>query len=175
MKVEADARLGFSRDLVFRTYRDRLTEMLPYLPNIQRIVEESRSEEGATTRIVNRWSGAGDDVPKLARSVVKPEMLVWLDHAEWNEADWTCRWRIEHLTFAKQIDCSGINHFRETPEGCVVEIRGNLSFDAKSVPGIPRLMASTVAPVVEGFIVQAIRPNLVKTADGVEAFLRAQG
>ncbi|MGF1509230.1 MAG: hypothetical protein ACFB9M_06970 [Myxococcota bacterium] len=175
MKVEADARLSHPRELVFRTYRDRLTEMLPYLPNIRDISQESRRDEGSVTRVVNRWSGAGDDIPRLARSVVTPEMLVWLDHAEWNESEWTCRWRIEHLSFSEQVDCSGLNHFVETPEGCTVQIRGNLKVDAKRLPGVPKMMAGAVAPVVEGFIVQAIRPNLVKTADGVAAFLNAQG
>lgn len=174
MKVEADAQLAFPREQVFRAYRDQLVEMVPYLPNLESITEESRTVEGAEVRVTNRWTGKGD-VPKVAQSVVKPEMLVWLDHAEWNESDWTCRWRIEHLKFKEQIECGGLNRFVETPGGCTVQIRGELTVDAKRMPGVPRLLAGTVAPVIEGFIVQMIRPNLVKTAEGVDRFLASRG
>lgn len=174
MKVEADAHIDFPRDLVFRTYRDRLPELVPYLPNVKQITVESREEEGEVVRLVNRWVAAGE-IPKVARSVIKPEMLIWLDHATWHQDEWYCDWRIEHATFARQVHCQGRNQYREEGDRTLIEIRGELSVDAARIPGIPRMLAGTITPVIERFIVQTIRPNLVSTADGVGAFLQAQG
>lgn len=172
MKVEADTYIDFPRELVFRTYRDRLTELVPHLPNIRLITVESRVDEGDIVRLLNRWE-ANADVPKVARSVVKPDMMVWLDHAVWNESAWECDWRIEHATFADQVKCGGRNRYLEEGGRTKIEIRGELSVDAARIPGVPRMLAGTVAPVIERFIVQTIRPNLVSTADGVQAFLRS--
>jgi hypothetical protein len=173
MKVEADAYLDFPRELVFETYRDRLPELVPHLPDVERITVESREEEGAIVRLVNRWQ-ARAEVPKVARSIVKPEMMVWLDHATWDQDAWTVEWRIEHATFAEQVRCGGLNHYVADGDRTRLEIRGDLSVDAARIPGIPRMLAGTVAPVLERFIVGTIRPNLVSTADGVQAFLRSQ-
>ncbi len=173
MKVEADAVLDFPRDLVFQTYRDRLPELVPHLPNVRRITVESREDDPPVTRLLNRWEAAAE-VPKVVRSIIKPEMLVWLDHALWNEETWECEWRIEHGAFAEQVHCSGRNRYVAVDDKTRLEIRGDLSVDAAKIPVVPRLLAGTVAPVLERFIVQTIRPNLVSTADGVQAFLRQQ-
>jgi hypothetical protein len=174
MKVEADTFVDFPRELVFRTYRDRLTELVPHLPNVKRITVESRSDEGDVVKLVNRWE-ANAEVPKMARSVVKPEMMVWLDYATWDENAWTCDWRIEHATFARQVHCQGRNHYVAEGDRTRLEIRGEISVDATRIPGVPRMLAGTLAPVIERFIVQTIRPNLVSTADGVQAFLKSEG
>jgi len=173
MKVEADTFIDFPRELVFRTYRDRLPELVPHLPNVKEIRVESRSDEGPISQLVNRWE-ANADVPKMARSVVKPEMMVWLDHARWDEAAWTCDWRIEHATFREQVHCQGRNHYVADGDRTRLEIRGEISVDATRIPGVPRMLAGTLAPVIERFIVQTIRPNLVSTADGVQAFLKSE-
>jgi len=173
MKVEADAFIDFPRELVYSTYRDRLPELVPYLPNVKRISVESRTDEGDVTKLVNRWE-ANAEVPKVARSIVKPDMLVWLDHATWFQNDWAVEWQIEHLAFSQQVRCHGRNRYVDEGGRTRLEIRGELSVDASRIPGVPRMLAGTVTPVLERFIVQTIRPNLVSTADGVQAFLKAQ-
>ncbi|MEM1023311.1 MAG: DUF2505 family protein [Myxococcota bacterium] len=174
MKVDADAQLSFARDQVFSAYRDRLTEMVPYLGNINSIVEESRQDEGGLSHVVNIWRSSDADLPKVARSVVKPDMLAWRDHAKWNAEEWTCEWRVEHLAFGQAVDCAGKNRFIDRGDSCTVEIRGHLNVDAKHMPGVPRLLAGTVGPVIERFIVESIKANLVKTADGVASYLEAR-
>lgn len=174
MKVDADAQLSFPREQVFQAYRDRLTEMVPFLDNIDSIVEESRRDEGNVSHIVNVWRSGDADLPKLARSVIKPEMLAWRDHAKWNAEQWTCEWRVEHLAFGQAVDCAGKNQFVDRGDRCTVEIRGHLNVDARKVPNVPRLLAGTVGPVIERFIVESIRANLVKTANGVGRYLEAK-
>src|SRR5437773_1440734 len=98
MKLEGDARIVFPRPLVFATYRDRLPELVPYLPNIREIKvlerEEKPGGQEGHLRLLNLWR-ASADIPKVAQAVLKPEALAWKDHAHWNENDWTCEWRVE--------------------------------------------------------------------------------
>lgn len=175
MKIDADARISFPRDLVFSTYRDRLPELVPHLPNVKSIQvlerEDGPGGQAGVTRILNLWRAEGD-IPKVAQSVIKPEMLEWKDHARWDQNAWTCEWRVETSMFTQQVNCSGKNHFIERDGQTLLEIRGNLEIDLKSFPGVPRFLAGTIAPVVEKFIVTLLTPNLVSVSKGLEAFLQ---
>src|SRR5260370_28178002 len=63
MALHADARLPFSRELVFVAYRDELPKLLPYLPNVRRIEVTSRKENGPVVELVNEWRGGGGIPP----------------------------------------------------------------------------------------------------------------
>ena len=177
MEISADARIGFPRDLVFSTYRDRLPELVPHLPNVDSIAVKSREENtggiAGQLKLVNLWKAKGD-IPKVARAVVKPEMLTWHDYAEWNQDDWSCAWRIELGLFTENVRCQGVNRYEEVEGGTLLKIRGQLDINLKGIPGVPRLLAGRIAPAVEKFIVSLVTPNLTSVADGLQAFLRAE-
>lgn len=170
MELRADARLPFPRPTVFATYRDKLVDLVPYLPNVRRIEVKSRTEEGAITKIVNVWHGGGE-IPAAARAVLSESMLSWTDHASWNESDWSCAWRIETHAFTDAVRCDGSNRFFETPEGTSLEIRGVLEIDAKKIKGVPGFMAGTIGRTIESFLLSKIQPNLVQVSDGIRKFL----
>lgn len=177
MKIEADAKIAFPRTLVFSTYRDKLAELVPHLPNVRSIqVKESEETPGGqagVTRKLNLWRAEGD-VPKVAQAVIKPEMLAWDDHALWNQNDWTCEWRVEPHFFKENIRCRGKNQFIEQGDSTVLQIRGQLDIDLKGVKGVPSFLAGTVAPVIEKFIVALLTPNLTSVSKGLEAYLKQQ-
>ncbi|MEL7368774.1 MAG: hypothetical protein AAFN74_07675 [Myxococcota bacterium] len=174
MKLEADARIAFARPVVYAAYRDRLPEMLPYLPNIKAITVEKREEAGeGITKLLNLWEAKGD-VPKVAQRIITPDMFAWHDHASWNQNDWTCDWRIETRMFTEKVNCSGHNEYIEDGDGTILKIRGNLDMDLKGIPGVPSFLAGTVRPHVEKFIVDLLTPNLLSIADGLEKFLKDQ-
>ncbi len=178
MKLEADARIAFPREVVYRAYRDSLPEMIPYLPNVKQITVKEREDslggvEGKT-RLLNLWEGKADDIPKLAQGVIKPDMIGWLDYATWNQNNWSCDWRIETRVFTENVRCSGHNEYIEDGENTILKIRGELEINLKGIPGVPRLLAGKVTPHVEKFIVNLLTPNLVSVADGLEAYLKAQ-
>src|SRR6516162_7694499 len=108
MELKADARISFPREVVFRTYRDRLPELIPHLPNVKRISVEKREDDAGgqkgVVKMVNLWEAKGE-IPKVAQSIIRPEMLAWLDYAQWNQNDWTCAWRIETKMFTENIKC----------------------------------------------------------------------
>ncbi len=170
MKLEADARIPFDRPTVFRAYRDHLVDLLPYLPNVRRIEVKNRTDVGNVTKMLNVWHGGGE-IPAAARAVVSESMLTWDDHAIWDEAAFTCEWRIETHAFTEAVHCAGLNRFVERGGETLLEIRGELTIDAKKIKGVPGFLAGSVARTVEQVLVAKIQPNLVETARGLKLYL----
>lgn len=177
MKIEADARISFPKDLVFSTYRDRLPELVPYLPNIKAITVLEREDDHQGTpgvsKLLNLWEAKGE-IPKVAQSIIKPDMVAWHDHALWNENQWICEWRTVPKMFTDNIRCEGSSNYLEDGDGTILQIRGILDLDLKGVPGVPKFLAGKVAPHVEKFVVDLLKPNLISVADGLEKFLKAE-
>ena len=172
MKIETTADIAFPRELVFATYRDHLVELVPYLANVREITITSRIEEGALVKFVNRWKGGGE-IPGVVRKFLSEELLQWDDLATWNATDFTCQWQTIVPSFKDAVDARGHNTFTErTPGVTTLKIAGELKVDAAKVKGVPRILAGTVGPAIEAFLVAAIKPNLVAVAKGVERFLK---
>jgi hypothetical protein len=170
MDLAAACRLPQARAVVFAAYRDRLTELVPHLPNIRAIEVKRREEEGSLVRLHNVWRGGGE-IPAVARAIISESMLSWDDHACWDEQSWTCAWRIETHVFREAVQCQGENRFTEVDGGTLLEIRGELRVDARQVPGVPRGLAGPVGRAVEKYLVGKIEPNLVQVARGLGQLL----
>jgi hypothetical protein len=171
MELRADVNLPHPRPLVFRVYRDRTPELLPYLPNVRAITVESRREDGDVVEMVNTWKGGGE-IPKAARAFLSEAMLSWTDRAKWDEKTFVCEWKVETHAFTEAVSCTGTNTFVDDGGETRIEIRGTLSIDPKKVRGVPSLVAGKVAKMVEEFLVAKIRPNFVETSRGVERFIK---
>jgi len=177
MKIEADATLSFSRELVFSTYRDRLPDLVPHLPNVRAIEVLDREDDADSTpgktRLHNLWRAEGD-IPKVAQTIIKPDMVAWDDHAIWDQNAWTCDWKVVPKFFTNNVTCWGKNQYVDHGDKTTLQIRGELEIDAKGIPGVPRLLAKRIAPVIEKFIVALLTPNLLQVSSGLEKFLQAQ-
>ncbi len=175
MEIRTDTILTYPRSVVYETYRDRLPELEPYLPNITKIDVLSSERDGEDLHLLNEWHGKGA-IPKVAQSIIKPEMLRWKDYADWHDADWAVDWRMELAFLNEVVETHGRNRFVEMgPDRCRVEIRGVLDIDGTRIPGVPKLLGRRIAPQIEKFVIALIKPNLVKTAEGVQQFLDEQG
>jgi hypothetical protein len=174
MELRADAHIPFPRPIVFAAYRDKLAEMLPYLPNVRAIEIRKREDLGTTVKLLNYWKGGGD-IPAAARAFVSEAMLSWLDYATWDETEFTCAWKIEPQAMTEAITCLGKNRFLEEDGKTKLEIRGELSVDAKKVKGVPGFLSGKVSRAVEDLLVSKIKPNLVSTAEGLTKYLEAHG
>jgi hypothetical protein len=173
MQISADATLLHPRPLVYAAYRDELLELLAYLPNVRGIEVKSRESEGLRTHFVNLWRGGGE-IPAVARAFVSEAMLSWDDHATWDEGAWTCAWRIETHAFTEAVHCKGLNRFVEVDGGTRIEIRGELSIDARKIKGVPSMFAGKVASAVESVLVAKIQPNLVEVTEGLRKHLASK-
>ena len=65
---------------VYLTYRDRLPQLVPYLPNVDdvEVLEDEDTEEGK--RLLNRWIVSGS-IPRTVRPFFKDKRLSYLDRA----------------------------------------------------------------------------------------------
>ena len=175
MDLTADAVIAFPRPLVFSTYRDKLVELVEFMPNIRRIEVTSREDSDDMVRLVNEWHGGGE-IPSAARMVLSESMLSWTDYATWNEKEWTCEWRIETHSFKEAVDCHGKNRFVSDGDSTKLEIRGTLEIDAKKIKGVPKLLSKQVSRTVTDFLIKKITPNRVEASDGLRRYLeKSQG
>ena len=173
MLLSADLRIPFPRDLVYATYRDKLIELLPYLPDVRGVTIKSRRDEGAKIYCVYEWHGGGE-IPMAARAILNESMLSWTEHDLWNEAEFGLEWRIETHAFTAAVSCAGKNRFIADGNTTVIESRGELKIDPTQIKGVPSFLANGVARVVEDFLGKKIEPNLRQMSEGVRHYLETE-
>ena len=159
---------------VYVTTRDRLLELVPYLPNVDAVETLEREPLSDGVRLLNRWKVSGA-VPRLARPFFSDKMATYLDHARWRDADRAVDWRFEIGVCAQAVDCHGQNFFRagSTPGTTEVALTGHLDIDVARIRGVPRLFHG-LAPHVERFVLGLVRPNLVAVSRAVGRLLDDQ-
>jgi hypothetical protein len=172
MDLRAEAILEGSREDVFRVYRDKMVDLVPYLPNIRGIEVKSRKDEGPKTELVNVWHGGGE-IPATIRNLLSDGALSWTDYAVWDEPSLTCDWRSESHAFREAVDSRGHDDFVALgPNRTAIRITGRIVVDATKVPKVPRLLAGTLGKAIEAFLVKQIQDNLKEVARGVERYLK---
>lgn len=175
MELRVDTVLTHPLDAVYAAYRDRLPDLVEYLPNVESIQVAEMRREGSRLHLVNDWKAVAE-IPAVAERFVRPDMLRWRDIAEWHDDDHSVRWRFEMAFLREAIRVEGLNHFvAEGPDRTRLSIRGILELDGTRIPGLPSFIGKRVAPQVERFVVNLVQPNLVRTAEGVQRFLDDQG
>ncbi len=175
MRFEAEGRVrGSSLDEVYEILRDKLTSLVPYLDNVAAIEELERSDAAAGQHVLNRWRADPGQVPSVVRGFLKPEMLEWLDHADWNDAGKYVDWRIESAVFKGLYSCSGRNKVVVDGADVRIVISGELKVDPGKIPGLPRLLAGKIVPALESYLVDRMKPNMASLGTGVSRFLAAR-
>jgi uncharacterized protein YndB with AHSA1/START domain len=172
MQLHADARIPFPRETVFAAYRDDITRLLPFLPNVRAIEVKSRRDDGSRVEMVNEWRGGGD-IPAAVRAVLGESVLSWTDYASWDGRTFSCAWRTETQAFGDAMKCQGQNEFVEDGAGAtIVSVRGALDIDGRKIRGVPGFLAGTVGRAAEDFLASKIQANLLETAKGLERYLK---
>jgi hypothetical protein len=174
MKFNLTDEIAFPLDEVFHTHRDCLVELVDYLPNVEEVVVESREESDGVVKLVNRWKGASSDVPAPLRPVIKPEMLTWIDRAQWDESRHRCDWQITLTALPEAVTAKGFNLFLDEGDETVIQMSGEFVIHPEKVPGMPTFMAKRLAPTLEKFVVGLLQPNLKRSNKAVEEYLEDQ-
>ncbi len=174
MKIHSISMIHHPREAVFRAYRDRLSEIAAYIPDVREIAVQNRQEADGIVSLHNVWK-AQREVPTALKVVLKPEALEWDDYARWDEAAFICDWEIKTRVFRDKVTCKGRNTFTVEGSRTKVHLSGDLEIDMAKVPGVPRLLARRLGPQVEKFIVSLITPNLEQVNKSLERFLDEQG
>jgi hypothetical protein len=151
-------------DEVWRAIRDRLDELVPHLDEVQSVTVQHREElPDGSVRLINLWRGKAN-IPAVLKSVIKPELLAWTDHALWNLATRECTWQIELHLDRERTRCHGTTKF--TPaiggRGTRVTFAGEFAMNAKGMRGVPVMLESAVEAGAEAFITSLIPGNFRK-------------
>ncbi len=174
MQINSTSVIRYPRSRVYRAYRDEMSNVAPFMPNIQQINVIRREEADGCVKLHNEWVGKGE-IPRVVQHIVKPEMVRWDDHAVWTDADWGCTWEIKLRVFTDAVKCHGNTKMVEEAGGTRVILAGTLDINLRDIPGVPRILAGTLAPAVEKFIVALITPNLEQVNTSLARYLDAKG
>ena len=158
---------------VFWCYRDQLPEAAATIPGIQGIEVESREEDGDIVRIHNVWTG-DSELPKFAQRFMSKEHQRWDDLAVWYESKLRCDWHIKPRVFREAVVCIGTTRFVEEGMSTRIVLSGELTVDPTKVPGIPDVLAETLGPKIEAYIVATIQPRVEANNLAIGKFLDGQ-
>lgn len=172
MELNASSLIRHPRERVYLAYRDELSRIAAYMPNVKSVVTQKREELPGGVRLHNVWTGKGE-IPKVAQHVVKPDILLWDDYATWNDAQGRAEWRIGLRVFNDSFRCSGTTLISAEGAHTRVTLKGDLSVDLRDIPGVPRLLAGPLKPQIEAFIIKLVRPNLEDTNAALGRYLDA--
>jgi hypothetical protein len=170
MNISTDTRVPFPRQLVYTTYRDKLTELIRYIPDIRYIEVKARREDNGLIHTVNEWHGGGE-IPLAARAILSEDMLSWVEYNTWNESQFTLEWRLETRAFTDAVHCAGKNSFIEDGNTTKIQSRGELKIDPNKIQGAPSFIVGQIATVVEEFLVGRITPSLLQISEGLRKYL----
>ncbi len=175
MRFEAEGRVtGSTVDEVYVIIRDQLVSLVPFLDNVAAISELERAPNAGGQHVLNRWRADAGQVPSLIRGFLKPEMLEWLDHADWNDEGKYVDWRIESAVMKGLYSCTGRNRVVADGSDVRIVIGGELKVDPGRIPGLPRILAGRIVPALESYLVDRMKPNMASLGTGVTRFLAAK-
>ena len=171
MRIQSASTITHPIDVVYDTYRNKLSETAAYMPDIREIVCESREEREGGATIHNVWISSAE-MPRGINKIVRPEHLRWDDYAEWNDVERTVDWRIQVRVFAEAVTCGGTNRFIAKGDGATeLVLDGDLQIDLDKVRGIPSMLGRRIKPRIESFIIGLVTPNLVKVNACLQQYL----
>ncbi|PKN56644.1 MAG: hypothetical protein CVU56_15015 [Deltaproteobacteria bacterium HGW-Deltaproteobacteria-14] len=168
------AKIAGPVDRVLVMLRDRLTDLVPFLPTVDAIAEVEREVDGPRVRIVNAWQGNSHGVPTFARPFVTKAMTAWHDRALWDSDARTITWSFEPNRFQKLYTCSGLNYIRELDDGATeLEINGSLIIHPEHLP-LPGPLARKFAPKITSWAVGKVQPNLMLVPQAIQRFFDSE-
>jgi hypothetical protein len=159
-----------------RAVRDQIALVAPLLENVERIVTVSRVERlDGGLALVNEWR-VNPSVPAGLESLITPEMLGWLDHAEWTSDIGTCRWRVEPFFMRGAIRCEGVTRFESAMggRGARATFEGRLDVDPAALSTVPTAWRAPASLALEFLVGTLIPSNFRKTVDAAAGLLAAE-
>ncbi len=175
MQFEYDELINHPISKVYPLIRDKMADVVPYLPNVESIVVVEREEKGeGKLRLLNRWQGKSGAIPRIVRPFVTSEMRIWEDDALWFDDEHKVEWTFFTKSFDRLYDCSGVNSFHVKDENTTrVVIKGKLDVYPERLKAVPKMLARKARPKVEQFLIKMITPNLKELPQAVQTYLDA--
>ncbi|MBT3980501.1 MAG: hypothetical protein HOE90_04060 [Bacteriovoracaceae bacterium] len=171
MELESKKVIDRPLDEVYNLVKNEFSKLAPYLPNVNKVEVMSTEDLGeGRTKIINHWY-AKAELPKMMQKFIKPEIFSWKDIANWNDSDHLVEYELESFLANDLFDAVGVNYFASAGEGKTeLRITCGIKIYPEKVPGVPRLLAGKVRPMVEGLIEKIIGPNLASLGDALDKY-----
>jgi hypothetical protein len=176
MYVETKDIIQAPLESVFSLVRDRLPEVVPYLPNIKKI-DVIKKQEDATkehTMITNHWF-ANIEIPSVAKGFIKEDLFSWKDEAVWHNKDFFVEYTLISFWASDIYTAKGKNYFKALDKGFTeLRVTCEVTIHPDKVPGIPSFLVKKVLPTLGPMIENVLRPNLSGLGKGLNQFFSQQ-
>ena len=182
MHLEADAVIPYSREIVFRTYRDELTTLVEFLPNVREIhrisAEGSPAADGSETNaMTHEWLGGGE-VPVAIQRIIDDSVFRWVERVIWDESRFVAKWEIQTEALKGAFRCVGRHTFVELEESTRLETSGEMHLDLATLAGgrvaLPGFVADGLGRALQQLVARQIGTNLLNVSDALTRYLAAQ-
>ena len=155
---------------VYELVKNDLDKLVPYLPNIRKIEIKEKTQTEQGIHIVNYWYAIAD-MPSLLQKFLKPEIFSWKDIADWNDEYKKVDYTLQSFLANDLFDAIGTNTFTAVSDTQTqLHLKCEVKIYPDKVPGVPRLLAKKVTPLVEGLIEKILTPNLTSLGKGLNKY-----
>lgn len=162
----------YAPDRLFRTYRDHLVDIAPYIASVERVQERSRTTHAdGSVELAHLWFGTAQAVPVFVRPFVNPQLLQWMDHTRWHADTRIARWRIELPTLGSAVTATGTYRFEDHRKGGQVVAEGDFAIDPRALP--PAF--AQAKPMIERMVVGLLEPMVADAGGAVVRWLDTHG
>ena len=160
---------------VLRVLMNELEGVTPYMKSVDEVTAMERHEHAdGRIHIVRRWQGASATSPAPLRPFLTRESLAWIDDAMWQPGAYKVDWQVTS-NMSRLYACSGTNYFEPHPERpedwTRVRLTGDVRVHGDRFPGVPAFLGKRLAPKVEQFIIQRLKPNFQDLTSGLQRYL----
>ena len=158
-------------DEVYNLVRDNLDKIVPYLPNVDKIeVKKHAPIDENNLEVINHWYGKVE-MPSLLKKFLVPEIFSWKDIAHWNDEKKNVTYKLQSFLANDLFDAQGTNSFKDLGDGTTeLSIKCSVKIYPDKVPGVPRLLASKVKPMIESMLEKLVGPNMTSLGEGLKEY-----
>lgn len=173
MRIEHSDIIAAPLDKVFKIVRDELVRVSAYLPNVKEIkVLEYKTLKPGKTLIINKWYGRAS-MPALVQKFMSEELFSWKDTATWDDEKYEVDYFLESTVGKDIYDARGRNYFKAiSPDKTEMTLTCEVIIYPEKIPGVPKLIAKKVQPVIEQMIEKIIESNLTTLGIGIKEYLK---
>ena len=159
-------RIDHPTEVVYATLRDRLSELVGYIPDLAELKRVSfERSSGSGVEITSHWR-ASTPIPAVAESVLPKDLFQWTQVALWKDDDRSVEYRLHGFGFG----ASGVVHFLSEGGGTVVKatVYVDIQFERFMVP---KWVVKKVHPLVEKNVRRVLHANMVGLVNGLRSYL----
>lgn len=166
MKLENKETINRPLEEVYNLVKNDLEKIVSYLPNVSKI----ETKESNDNIRVNHWYAVAE-MPKLVSKFINPDIFSWKDTATWNDENHSVDYVLESFLANDLFDAKGNNTFKAIDENTTeLTVSFELEIYPDKVPGVPRLLAGKVKPVIETLVEKILAPNLTSLGKGLNEY-----